>query len=68
MRFELILSGLLTLMMRMTTEEAIFETEVELIDGTQWLKGARQESQIRFAFFLKGIGSLGTIRRPGSPF
>ncbi len=30
--------------------------------------GARQESQIRFAFFLKGIGSLGTIRRPRSPF
>ncbi len=30
--------------------------------------GARQESQIRFAFFLKGIGSLGTLKRPRSPF
>lgn len=29
---------------------------------------ARQESQIRFAFFLKGIGSLGTLRRPRSSF
>ena len=30
--------------------------------------GVRQESQIRFAFFLKGIGSLGTIKRPRSPY
>ncbi|MFB3904485.1 MAG: LPS-assembly protein LptD [Acidobacteriota bacterium] len=26
--------------------------------------GVRQEKQVRFSFFLKGIGSFGTIRRP----
>ncbi|MFQ5740729.1 MAG: LPS-assembly protein LptD [Acidobacteriota bacterium] len=30
--------------------------------------GLRQEQQIRFSFFLKGIGSFGTIRRPESIF
>lgn len=30
--------------------------------------GFRQERQIRFSFFLKGIGAFGTIRRPDSIF
>lgn len=30
--------------------------------------GARQENQFRFSFFLKGIGSFGTIRRPEAFF
>ncbi|RPJ86335.1 MAG: LPS-assembly protein LptD, partial [Acidobacteria bacterium] len=30
--------------------------------------GVRQEKQVRFSFFLKGIGSFGTIRRPPSVF
>ncbi len=30
--------------------------------------GLRQEREIRFSFFLKGIGSFGTIRRPDSIF
>ncbi len=30
--------------------------------------GLREEQQIRFSFFLKGIGSFGTIRRPGRVF
>ena len=30
--------------------------------------GLRQERQIRFSFFLKGIGAFGTIRRPNSTF
>lgn len=30
--------------------------------------GLREESQLRFSFFLKGIGSFGTIRRPDSIF
>ena len=30
--------------------------------------GLRRESQIRFSFFLKGLGSFGTIRRPHSIF
>ncbi|RPI27639.1 MAG: LPS-assembly protein LptD [Acidobacteria bacterium] len=30
--------------------------------------GVRQERQIRFSFFLKGIGAFGTIRRPPNVF
>jgi LPS-assembly protein len=30
--------------------------------------GVRQERQVRFSFFLKGIGAFGTIRRPPSVF
>ena len=30
--------------------------------------GLRQEREIRFSFFLKGIGAFGTIRRPDSLF
>ena len=30
--------------------------------------GLRQEREIRFSFFLKGIGSFGTIRRPDTLF
>ncbi len=30
--------------------------------------GVRQERQIRFSFFLKGIGAFGTIRRPPTVF
>ncbi len=30
--------------------------------------GLRQERQVRFSFFLKGIGAFGTIRRPNSIF
>ncbi len=30
--------------------------------------GLREESQLRFSFFLKGLGSFGTIRRPESIF
>jgi LPS-assembly protein len=30
--------------------------------------GARQEKQIRFSFFLKGIGAFGTIKRPPNVF
>ncbi len=30
--------------------------------------GVRQEGQLRFSFFLKGIGSFGTIQRPDSVF
>jgi len=30
--------------------------------------GLREESQLRFSFFLKGLGSFGTIRRPDSIF
>lgn len=30
--------------------------------------GVRQEQQIRFSFYLKGLGSFGTIRRPDRIF
>ena len=30
--------------------------------------GVRQENQIRFSFYLKGIGTIGTIKQPRSVF
>lgn len=38
------------------------------VEFQQFDLGIRQERQIRFAFFLKGIGAFGTIKRPESVF
>ncbi|MBI4484260.1 MAG: LPS-assembly protein LptD [Acidobacteria bacterium] len=38
------------------------------LEFQQFDVGLRRESQVRFAFTLKGLGSFGTIRRPDSLF
>lgn len=38
------------------------------LEYQQFDLGIRQERQLRFSFFLKGIGAFGTIKRPGGAF